>query len=97
MRERSEKPDWALVQVSTLLTGPVPAQGRRNDALMDLAYRSAEAGGSNDEVLDNLCAASDAWDKYPGTYERWIALLGMLRRVRAVYPNGLNGEGWRPE
>lgn len=97
MRERSEKPEWARSRVEALLQGPAPAPGRRNDALMDLAFRTAEAGGSNDEVLTNLCTACDAWDKYPRTHERWIALLRILRRVRETYPNTPHGEGWRPQ
>jgi hypothetical protein len=99
-RPRSEDPPAALDAVQRAVFGPVPVEGTRHEALMDLAYRAAEAGQNNDWILNVLNVACDLWDKYPRTYERWTALLNMLRRARATYPNDLGGgtpgAGWRP-
>lgn len=93
---RSENPAEALAAVQRLMFGPVPSEGHRTESLMDLAYRGAEAGQTNDWILTALTVACDLWGKYPNVYDRWTRLLNMLRRARATYPNGPNGSGWRP-
>jgi hypothetical protein len=93
---RSEDPDGALKRVQELLFGPVPEEGNRQDALVDLAHRAAEAGQSNDWILNALMVACDLWGKYPRTFDRWTRLLNILRMVRKTYPNQPDGSGWRP-
>lgn len=85
----------AILEVFDILTGPVPETGQRHESLLNLAYRAAEGGFSNDMVLQILSAAADAWGKYPGRYERWSKLMNMLRRVRAEFPNSEDGSGWK--
>jgi hypothetical protein len=93
---RSEDPEGALLRTQQILFGPVPPEGSRTEALVDLAYRAAEAGQSNDWILNALAVACDLWGKHPRTFDRWSRLLNLLRMARKVYPNGVDGEGWRP-
>lgn len=95
-RERSEDPAGALLKLQQVMFGPVPEVGNRHDSLMELGYRGGEAGQTNDWILTSLVVACDLWGKYPSTYDRWTRLLNILRRVRATYPNGPQGEGWKP-
>ena len=97
MTLRSEDPEYALVRVQQIMFGPVPAEGTRHDALIDLAHRAAEAGQSNDWILNALVVACDLWGKYPRTFDRWTRLLNILRMVRKTYPNSPNGSGWAPD
>lgn len=82
-------------QTVGLITGPVPEVGQRHDALMEVAYRSGEFGLTNDEILILLDALCGRWGKHPGVYERWTALLAILRRVRGEFPNRPDGSGYR--
>lgn len=82
-------------QTMDLITGPVPEVGQRHDSLMEVAYRSGECGLTNDEILTLLDTLCDRWGKHPGTYERWTALLGILRRVRGEFPNSPDGSGYQ--
>ena len=96
IEERSEDPEGALLAVQRIMFGPVPPVGSRQDTLVDLAHRAAEAGQSNDWIVIALNTACDLWGKYPRPWERWTKLLGLVRMVRKIYPNGPEGEGWRP-
>jgi len=65
-----------------LIFGPYSSldQGRRSEALAEVAHRAAEAGLSNDEILGLLDALCDRWGKYPTSrYARWSRLLGLIR------------------
>lgn len=78
-----------------LITGPVPEVGLRHDSMMEVAYRAAEFGCSNDEILALLEDLCGRWGKHPGRYGRWTALLSILRRVRSEFPNSPHGTGHR--
>jgi hypothetical protein len=94
--ERTEDPDAALAAVKDLLFGLPPSEGSRHDALTELAHRAAEAGQSNDWIVLALHTACELWGKYPRPFDRWTRILNLVRLVRRTYPNGPNGEGWRP-
>lgn len=64
-------------------------EGQRHDMIMEVMYRSAEAGWTNHEILVLAQYLAVRWGKYPNTnlFLQWTRLLGMLRRVRQTYPN----------
>lgn len=95
-RVRSEDPSGALVRVQQLMFGSVPHEGCRHETLVDLAHRAAEAGQTNDWILNALVVACDLWGKYPTTFDRWTRLLNILRMTRKTYPNQPDGSGWAP-
>jgi hypothetical protein len=81
-----------------LVEGDCPPIGQRHDSFLEVAYRAAESGLSNHEILRILSEVSERWKRYDdrNLYTKWTRLLGILRRVRKEFPNSCDGSGYAP-
>lgn len=72
-----------------LIKGDSPPVGNRHESLMEIAYRAAESGLSNHEILLIISECGERWEKYTdkNIYAKWLALMRILWRVRRQFPN----------
>jgi hypothetical protein len=72
-----------------LIEGDFPPAGKRHESLREVAFRAAESGLTNHEILLVLSECGERWGKYTSDnlYAKWRALLRILRSVRRQFPN----------
>jgi len=65
-----------------------PDEKHRSDALMRVAYDSAESDLTNEEIYSLLLDADSRWGKYYRRKDRQLRYVDIIERAKAKYPHG---------